>query len=254
MIGLLVGTAPINAGTTRISLLPDYIESPLGARFTTDVHIDSKRPLKGYEIVLIYDPELLALESVNEAEFSGGPSIGFVLIDSAGGRISVTRAAAGADAFLTGVGTICTLGFRGIGEGEGMIDVARFDLRDSDLKPVPAVTQPSAYMIGSVTRMETAAETRRSPVGFQNYPNPFNEFTVLEFKLPATGIIEIEIFDLPGKRIIGPVTGTVPESGTHRHRLRIIDWPSGVYFCRFFFTESVSGRMYGGVRPLMLLR
>jgi len=87
-----------------------------------------------------------------------------------------------------------------------------------------------------------------SPVSFtllQNYPNPFNNSTKIIFRLPQAGYVEIELFNILGKKI-AILLGSFLPAGEHS-----ITWlgyddtgrsvPSGIYFYRFMcngFTET----------------
>ena len=85
----------------------------------------------------------------------------------------------------------------------------------------------------------TAAEARALPPAARllpNYPNPFNSGTVIRFSLPASGAVELAIFDLVGQRVAALTRG-VRQAGTHAVRWDGRDeagraLASGVYLCR----------------------
>ncbi len=66
---------------------------------------------------------------------------------------------------------------------------------------------------------------------YQNYPNPFNAQTVIEYALPYTAIVTVEIFDIIGRRVAILVNEEKP-AGYHRIEWNAIGETSGVYFCR----------------------
>lgn len=70
----------------------------------------------------------------------------------------------------------------------------------------------------------------------QNYPNPFNPSTTISFALAERSQVTITVFDLLGRRVAIPVTGTY-EAGSHEAHWRGIDerglaLPSGGYLYR----------------------
>ena len=70
----------------------------------------------------------------------------------------------------------------------------------------------------------------------QNYPNPFNPLTSIEFYLPKTGDLSLQVFDVTGRKVRELMNGTYG-SGYHR-----INWnakddrgeivPNGIYYVR----------------------
>jgi hypothetical protein len=78
------------------------------------------------------------------------------------------------------------------------------------------------------------------PSGFslsQNYPNPFNPSTTIQFLLPATASVTLEIFDLVGIRVRTLVGGQRMNPGRHSEVWNGLDEdglpvPSGTYVYR----------------------
>ncbi|MFZ5515358.1 MAG: GDSL-type esterase/lipase family protein [Candidatus Zhuqueibacterota bacterium] len=77
----------------------------------------------------------------------------------------------------------------------------------------------------------------------QNYPNPFNPATTILYQLPATGYVEMEIFNLSGQKVATLIAGE-KQAGAHQ-----IFWdgkdqsgaslPSGLYFCNLHYGKEV---------------
>jgi hypothetical protein len=65
----------------------------------------------------------------------------------------------------------------------------------------------------------------------QNYPNPFNARTTIRYALPKRSDVEIEIFDIMGRRIKTLVSMVQP-AGSHTATWTANDVSSGVYFYR----------------------
>jgi len=63
------------------------------------------------------------------------------------------------------------------------------------------------------------------------YPNPFNPSTTIEYKLPETSVVRLEIVSIIGERVGLLIDGT-QEAGTHRLQWDASELPSGVYIYR----------------------
>jgi flagellar hook assembly protein FlgD len=69
------------------------------------------------------------------------------------------------------------------------------------------------------------------------YPNPVNDLTTLSFVLPATGNVEIGIWDQTGNQVAQVINGNL-QAGSHQ-----VNWngtghngqrlSAGVYYCRY---------------------
>jgi photosystem II stability/assembly factor-like uncharacterized protein len=65
----------------------------------------------------------------------------------------------------------------------------------------------------------------------QNYPNPFNPATTISFQMPVSGQVNIEVFDMLGRKIAMLLDDYKP-TGVYSLSFSGASLPSGVYFCR----------------------
>ncbi|MEA3286606.1 MAG: T9SS type A sorting domain-containing protein [Candidatus Marinimicrobia bacterium] len=65
----------------------------------------------------------------------------------------------------------------------------------------------------------------------QNYPNPFNPSTLISFNLPATGHVELTVFDIMGRELVTLQNGTL-NAGRHEVSFDGAAYSSGSYFYR----------------------
>ena len=65
----------------------------------------------------------------------------------------------------------------------------------------------------------------------QNYPNPFNPSTNIEFSIPASGNVRIEVCDVTGS-VVQVLSDRYYTSGSHLLSWNASDKANGVYFCR----------------------
>lgn len=91
------------------------------------------------------------------------------------------------------------------------------------------------------------AGTPRSREILRNYPNPFNPGTSIEFDLPASGRVVLEVFE-PGGRRVALLLDERRPAGPGRVTWSADGRPSGVYFCRLTAGGVVA------TRKLLLVR
>jgi hypothetical protein len=101
------------------------------------------------------------------------------------------------------------------------------------------------------TRLTDVSDTREIPADlklYQNFPNPFNPSTVIEYALPASGHVNLAVFNTLGQSVATLVEET-QSAGLHRvgfdARAHVT---SGVYFYRI----TVNGQTL--TRTMLLLR
>ncbi len=84
------------------------------------------------------------------------------------------------------------------------------------------------------------------PYGFsleQNYPNPFNPTTTISFNILESNNINVDVFDLSGKKVATVYNGYM-EAGDHSMTFDASDIASGTYVCKLTVNEfTVSRKM-----------
>lgn len=107
-----------------------------------------------------------------------------------------------------------TQGFSYEGYGTKYLDIVRNLL--SDLSPLAVVEEkvlPHSLVLN------------------QNYPNPFITSTKIEFYLPVSEFVTLEIFNLQGEKVSTLISVNL-SAGTHQVEWNARDFPGGVYFYR----------------------
>ncbi len=65
----------------------------------------------------------------------------------------------------------------------------------------------------------------------QNYPNPFNPTTTIEYSIPKTSFVSIEVYDFLGKKVAALVN-EVKKEGDYKVKFNASFLSSGIYFYR----------------------
>lgn len=75
----------------------------------------------------------------------------------------------------------------------------------------------------------------------QNYPNPFNPSTVISYQLPVSSDVQLEVFDMVGRRVAVLVNDRVA-AGTHEVNFDATELSSGMYLYRVIVGDFVETR------------
>ena len=75
----------------------------------------------------------------------------------------------------------------------------------------------------------------------QNYPNPFNPTTVIQFQIPVSSEIKLEVFDLLGRRVATLLDGIVT-AGSHEVEFSASRLTGGMYIYRLTAGDQVKTR------------
>jgi hypothetical protein len=98
----------------------------------------------------------------------------------------------------------------------------------------PDVTASKTWTVRVIPSGLADSETSGSPSDFrlgQNMPNPFNPVTVIEFDLPGSADVSLEVLDSLGRRVCALVSGRAA-AGKHKAVWDAGGFPGGIYFGR----------------------
>ncbi len=93
----------------------------------------------------------------------------------------------------------------------------------------------STYLRTTVREYEDVTEPllSNSPKQFKllnPYPNPFNSSTTIQYQLPESSQVDMQIVDIQGRRIVDLVKGRI-NAGYHTAVWDGSNAPSGIYYC-----------------------
>ncbi|MCZ2442358.1 MAG: T9SS type A sorting domain-containing protein, partial [Flavobacteriales bacterium] len=75
----------------------------------------------------------------------------------------------------------------------------------------------------------------------QNYPNPFNPITTIKYDLPTDGLVQLEIFDILGKRVT-TLVNEYKSAGSYEHQFDASNLASGVYIYKLQAGDFIASR------------
>ncbi|MDX2128194.1 MAG: T9SS type A sorting domain-containing protein [Chloroherpetonaceae bacterium] len=119
------------------------------------------------------------------------------------------------------------LGYSLLVQSNGRIIVGGYSRRvdqDLTLLALNGTTSPLS------TRIEGKSRVNNFELQ-QNYPNPFNPSTSIRFQLPQSGLVQLEVFDLLGRKVATLINAR-QESGSYEVNFNASQLSSGVYFYR----------------------
>lgn len=94
-------------------------------------------------------------------------------------------------------------------------------------------------------------QNHESPVSdyqlFANYPNPFNPETVIPFRTPVAGLVELSVYNIAGEKVAN-VINKVLSAGYHEVRFSTQELSSGIYF------YVLRSRNFSAIRKMTLIK
>jgi hypothetical protein len=120
-----------------------------------------------------------------------------------------------------------------------------FSLSESEVAPVEktltgerninakegAVTTHRFELIATMNELNTGMELPTDISLKQNYPNPFNPTTVIEYQLPQSAQVRLQVYDMAGRQVAELVNEQV-SAGSHTINFDASNLSSGVYMYR----------------------
>jgi len=94
------------------------------------------------------------------------------------------------------------------------------------------------------------------PVSFaldQNYPNPFNPVTTISFSMLESGVANISVYDISGRKVKN-LLGQRLVSGNHSIKFNASDLPSGMYFYSIIVNGSGGQPLFSSTRKMILMK
>jgi general secretion pathway protein D len=121
-----------------------------GEVFEVRLQASAVRPLSHLPLTLEYDPAVLAVERVAAGDFLGAAGEAEVLSDAtARGRLVIGASRLGQRGGTRGAGTVATITFRAVADGESRVRFAEARALDALLQPLaPFATEAMTVEVG----------------------------------------------------------------------------------------------------------
>ncbi|MEX2634361.1 MAG: GLUG motif-containing protein [Balneolales bacterium] len=104
-----------------------------------------------------------------------------------------------------------------------------------------------SFQTASTVSAESEGDIPKEVTLDQNYPNPFNPVTTINYGLPEANHVQLDIFDLLGRRVATLVNES-QQPGTYQQRFDAKSLSSGVYIYRLRVGETIK------IRRMMLIK
>ncbi|MEX2364053.1 MAG: T9SS type A sorting domain-containing protein [Balneolaceae bacterium] len=103
---------------------------------------------------------------------------------------------------------------------EELLEVNTETQETTTLKQIPVSNEPEPSEAPKQITLE------------QNYPNPFNPTTVISYQLAVNSLVNLEVFDVMGRKVAVLVDGEMIPAGRHQVTFDASGLSSGIYFYR----------------------
>jgi len=105
----------------------------------------------------------------------------------------------------------------------------------------------SRFITGSLTSIKLENNLPTEFRLLQNYPNPFNPTTVIEFSIPNTSQVSLEVFNIKGEKV-NQLLNEELNAGKYQFKFDASQLSSGLYFYKI-----VSGK-YSATKKMLLVK
>jgi|GEM_PF-1891096 len=108
-----------------------------------------------------------------------------------------------------------------------------------EIRPTTGNWDIGAYQVsGTTTGIESDNATPNSYILSQNYPNPFNPSTTINYTIPQSSNIKIQVYDATGKEV-KTLVNDFQQKGDYSISFDASRLSSGVYFYRLITANSI---------------
>lgn len=85
----------------------------------------------------------------------------------------------------------------------------------------------------------------------QNYPNPFNPVTTINYEIPVSGYVTLEVYNIVGQEVARVING-VQEAGSYRAEWNASNMASGVYIYKLSVTGAE--KEFSSIKRMILMK
>jgi len=235
----VVPSAIIQSGTDSVLIVAEWMKIDEKLQILFTLPEEDQRNWRGLALSVQND-ELKQFNGkmkwVNHADFSGG-ELRIIQLNKETGALEFGQAGD----VLTKLSSIGILGMFELegftnSETESLFDVKKVRIWNKTGERPPVKIQFKQVL---QTNTEWISEEKPKELAlYQNYPNPFNPQTSIQFDVAEAGHVQLEVFDIQGRRIAILQNG-MKAAGRYKVRVQAQEWSSGVYLYRLQAGENV---------------
>ena len=137
-------------------------------------------------------------------------------------------------------------------EGETLTFIVSGEASGEDVALIAFDAQGNLIMPDVVTGTDEEIELPKEFSVAGNYPNPFNPSTSIQFNLPASAEVSVEVFDMLGRRVMALPVQTVAAGANRSIQVDGGQLASGMYLYRVVATMAQETKI--GTGRMMLVK
>ena len=220
----------------------DTTQIQKGGTFTVHLKTENTDNLVGWQTNIIFNKAVLKVSSVTEGDFlkqgDGRTFFQAGTINNTTGKITGIKAVQLSKGKMTRQGTLFSVRFTAIANGESRLSVDNFQAGSSRGEKIHATPPEITVTVGGGAPAAPALYPDETAL-LHNYPNPFNPETWIPYQLAEPADVRIRIYATSGVLVRTLALGYQP-AGIYQYRSRAAYWDgknavgesvaSGIYF------------------------